>query len=137
MRKKVAIVACLLLSACSDRTSDTPPPQAEVAFEQEQPPFVGKVWMSTDAAAAPGALRIFLPNGTLLMDSCWETYRLAEWRSVDERRIEWQEDTAAIQAEVAEITDKRLVLRLQLVGETKEETYSAARVPFVCPDMPR
>ncbi|MGH9158510.1 MAG: hypothetical protein ACRD2X_00780 [Vicinamibacteraceae bacterium] len=134
-KKKAAIVACLLLSACTEARSDGPRPP--LTLEKAQPPFVGKVWTSTDAAAAPGTVRIFLSNGTLVMDSCWETYQLARWRSVDERRIEWQEGTEKIQAEVVEVADDRLVLQLQLVGETKAEAYRAARIPYVCPDMPR
>jgi hypothetical protein len=135
MTKKAAIIACVLLSACSERDSDGP--RSQVAIEEAQPSFVGKVWMSTDTAAAPGTLRIFLPNGTLVMDSCWETYQLAQWQSVDGRRIEWHEGPAKIEAEVAQVTDERLLLRLQLVGETKEEAYRAAQIPFICPDMPR
>ena len=63
-----------------------------------QPQFVGKAWLSTDADASPGTLRIFLPDGTLLMDSCGETYRIARWRALDEHRLEWTEDTARIEA---------------------------------------
>lgn len=135
MDKKAALLACVLLSACSERDSDGP--QSQIAIEQVQPPFVGKAWMSTDAAAAPGTLRIFLRNGTLVMDSCWETYQLAQWQSVDGRKIEWREGPTKIEAQVAQVTDERLVLQLQLVGETKEEGYRTARVPFICPDMPR
>ncbi len=90
--------------------------------------------MSTDPSAAPGTLRIFLPDGTLVMDSCGETYRLARWRAIDERRIEWQEDTARIEAEVTQVSSDELQLRLHLVRELKEENYRLAQVPFVCPD---
>jgi hypothetical protein len=93
--------------------------------------------LSTDSSAAPGTFRIFLPNGTRVMDSCWETYRLAPWRTIGDRRIEWTEDTARIEAEIAQLTDERLQLRLQLKGEVKEENYRPASVPTVCPDMPR
>ena len=88
--------------------------------------------MSTDPSAAPGTLRIFLPDGTLVMDSCGETYRLARWRAIDDRRIEWQEDTARIEAEVTQVGSEQLQLRMQLVGEIKEEHYRLASVPFVC-----
>ena len=90
--------------------------------------------MSTDASAAPGTLRIFLPDGTLVMDSCGETYRLARWRAIDEHRIEWHEDSARIEAEVTQASSDRLQLRLHLVRELKEENYRLAPVPFVCPD---
>jgi hypothetical protein len=79
-------------------------------------------------------LRIFQADGTLVMDSCFETYRLAKWRAIDDRRVEWQEDTARIEAEVTQATSNQLQMRLHLVSEVKEENYRLAQVPFVCPD---
>lgn len=98
-------------------------------------PFVGKVWVSTDPGAALGTIRIFLAEGTLVMDSCFETYRLARWERVDAHRIAWQEDTARIEADVDDSTAGELRLRLQLVQETREEHYRLAAVPFLCPDL--
>lgn len=98
------------------------------------PFFVGKSWIATDPSASPGTLRMFLPDGTLLMDSCGETYRLARWQPIDERRIEWHEDTARIEAEVTQVSSDALQLRLHLVGELKEENFRLASVPLVCPD---
>lgn len=71
------------------------------------------------------------------MDSCGETYRLAQWRAIDDRRIEWTEDTARIEAQITRLTDDELQLRLQLARVVKEETYRLAKAPKVCPDMPR
>jgi uncharacterized lipoprotein YbaY len=97
--------------------------------------FVGKAWVSIDAGSAAGTLRMFLPDGTLMMDSCVETYRLARWRLVAPRKVEWYEDTARIQADVTEVGRDQLKLRLQLAGDIKEENYRLARVPFTCPDL--
>jgi hypothetical protein len=91
--------------------------------------------MSTDPSAAPGTLRIFLSDGTLVMDSCGEAYRLARWRAIDERRIEWQEDSARIEAEVTKASSEQLQLRMHMARELKEENYRLAPVPFVCPDV--
>ena len=96
--------------------------------------FIGKTWLSTDASAAAGTLRVFLPDGTLVMDSCVETYRLARWRLVG-RRVEWDEDGARIQAEVSQVTRDQLKLRMNLGGEIKEENYRLARGAFTCPDL--
>lgn len=85
-----AVVACVLAAACRSPSADRQARPASPAA----PSFVGTIWISTDPSAAPGTLRIFLPDGTLLMDSCGETYRLARWQAIDERRIEWHEDTA-------------------------------------------
>ncbi|MEO5819390.1 MAG: YbaY family lipoprotein [Vicinamibacteraceae bacterium] len=97
--------------------------------------FVGRTWLSTDAAASPGTLRIFLADGTLLMDSCGETYRLATWRAPRPGRIEWTEDGARIEAEVSEPRAGELRLRLRLRGgDARDERYRLATVPYVCPD---
>ncbi len=96
--------------------------------------FVGRVWAATHPSASPGTFRIFLPDGTLVMDSCGETYRLARWQPLGDSGVVWEEDTARIEAEVTESGADALTLRLQLVGEVREEHYVLARVPFVCPD---
>ena len=97
-------------------------------------PFVGKMWLSTDSSAPLGTIRIFLSNGTLLMDSCGETYRLARWTSTDAGRIAWDEDGARIEADVTQAVADVLELRLQLKSEVKVERYRPAQVPYVCPD---
>ena len=125
------VMACVCVGACSQPTNNPPPQDTS---QRTQPHYVGKVWMSIDQSAALGTFRIFLPDGTLVMDSCGETYRLALWRAIEERHIEWQEDSARIEAEVRQMSPDQLRLRLQLVGEVKEENYRLARAPFVCPD---
>jgi hypothetical protein len=110
---------------------------ASIPEDAQRPDLVGKVWASTDVSAAPGTFRIFLADGTLVMDSCGETYRLSPWRRIDDRHIEWTEDGIRIGAEIAELTADRLRLRIQLRSEIKEESYRPAKVPSVCPDMPR
>jgi hypothetical protein len=99
--------------------------------------LVNKVWVSTDPSASTGTFRIFLSNGTLVMDSCGETYRLSAWKRLDDRRVEWTEDGIRIGAEIAQLTPDRLRLRIRLRGETRGESYRLATVPTVCPDMPR
>lgn len=96
--------------------------------------FVGKMWVATDADAAPGSLRVFTADGTLLMTSCTETYRTARWTRVSARRIRWQEDTASIEADVSGGA-RELTLTLHLRGGTKVEHYRLASAPFVCGDL--
>jgi hypothetical protein len=127
------IVIPALVSAC--RTGAPPDRGGDAAIQGgTQPYFVGTTWVSTDPSAAPGTLRIFLADGTLVMDSCGETYRLARWQVVDERRIAWEEDGARIDADVAQPTPDTFRLQLHLVDGIKQETYRRATVPFVCPD---
>ena len=113
---------------------------AEVAAPSPTPaedPLTGTVWIRDDQPDLPGSLRIFLSNGTLVMDSCWETYRLVNWQRDGDRAVRWSEDGMEIQAEIASLSPQELVLRLKLVDGPKEERYRAATVPFTCPDMPR
>ena len=124
------LVVFVAAIACSGSVS------GDLAVGNTQP-FVGMIWLSTDSSAPPGTFRIFLPDGTLVMDSCVETYRLAKWRALDDRRVEWHEDTAKIEAEIAQSSPDELRLRLRLGGEITEQHYRLATVPFVCPDMPR
>lgn len=152
----VACVAALLLTACgadpAPSSSEAPTPSPGSPTEpataasgdgpaQAAPPsladgraFVGQVWAATHPSASPGSFRIFLPDGTLVMDSCGETYRLARWQPLGDSGVVWEEDTARIEAEVTESGADALTLRLQLVDEVREEHYVLARVPFVCPD---
>ena len=121
----LAAVCCLVMASTAPSVESR---QASGQF------FVGRTWISTDPSAAPSTLRIFLPDGTLVMGSCSETFRLASWRRTGVQRIEWREDTARIEAEVAQPRPNQLRLRLRLRGETKDEHYQLAKVPFVCPD---
>ncbi len=128
MRPQRALVAaCFLMLAATA-------PSLAISQTETSPPFVGRTWISTDSTAAPNTLRIFLPDGTLVMDSCSETYRLASWRTRGAQLIEWREDTATVEAEVTQPTPTQLRLRLRLREETREEHYQLANVPFVCPD---
>jgi hypothetical protein len=83
-------------------------------------------------------MQIFLEDGTLVTDSCWETYRLSRWQQVSETEISWDEDGVTITADIATLTDAELVLRLNLIGgAVDEQHYVPAEVPYVCPDMKR
>ena len=92
-----------------------------------------RIWVATDPSAPPGTLRIFLPDGTLVMTSCVETYRLARWTRVAATRVAWVEDSARIEATIDRITGSELVLRLQLTSGVHTERYRAANDAVVCP----
>lgn len=85
----------------------------------------------------PGVMRIFLSDGTLVMDSCWETYRLAKWQMESDSTVRWNEDGMDIRAAILAVTEDNLVLRLDLVQGSEEQHYKAALVPYVCPEMQR
>ena len=136
MHRLFAITLCVLAVSCERSPSAT----QSVAPGQIDPaslPYVGKVWLSADFAKPKGTIRIFLPDGTLVMDSCFETYRLVKWlpRAADD--IVWREETAPVEAQVVQRSPQDLTLRMKLPREVRNEEYILATVPFVCPDMPR
>jgi hypothetical protein len=99
------------------------------------PSFVGRMWMTATYGQPRGSIRIFLPDKTLLIDSCFETYRIVEWGVVSENTIRWREETVPVEAQYEQPTPDRLILRI--AGLDEEQTYVAASAPYVCPDMPR
>lgn len=101
------------------------------------PGFTDRVWQRIDEGDLPGVIRIFLSDGTLVQDSCWETHRLSTWHPVSDRQVSWDEDGATINAEIVSLGQSDLVLNLKLRNDTVEEHYVAATVPSVCPDVPK
>lgn len=95
-----------------------------------------RVWVKTGEDELPGVIRIFLSDGTLVQDSCWETHRLSPWQMTSETSLSWNEDGTDISADIVSISDRELVLRLALRGGDEVEHYTTADVPYVCPDIP-
>lgn len=137
MNKRIALALLIALSACSRHEPAPVNPPANASSAPTLPAngeFVGKVWISTTPGHALGAMMIFMPDRTLVMDSCFETYRLAQW-GVAKDRIRWLEDTIPIEAAVELPRPNQLILRI--VGQDDDQSFMAASVPYVCPDMPR
>ena len=116
-----------------------PAPSSTVATDDElgepaDPRFIGKIWVSTTPGHSRGSLLIFLPNRTLLMDSCFETYRISKWGAEGDR-IRWVEEAIPIQATLSMLDENNL--SLQITGQDRVQTYIGASEPYVCPDMPR
>jgi hypothetical protein len=128
-------VALLLLvgavAACS-RLPDVAMPGA--GNERTADFLENRVWLDTGADAAPGTLRAFVSDGTLVMTSCAETYRLAPWRWVEGGTLVWEEDGENIRADVALVGRDELVLVLDLPDGSVSRRYAAAQSPVVCPD---
>lgn len=139
MDTKAAIIA--LLSVWGVGTAASVPAMAEEpAIEDEgdsDNPLLNKVWVQQGEAASPGTMQIFLADGTLVSDSCWETYRLSKWQQVSETSISWEEDGMTINADISSLTADELILSLKLGSDVVEQRFSPATVPTVCPDMPR
>ena len=114
--------------------SPPPPPEASQRDEPVNPAFIGRVWRATTRGGPLGSILVFLPDRTLLMDSCFETYRVSKW-GVAGDRIRWLEDTIPIEAAV--ITPGKDELILRIAGQDREQTYIAMTDPYTCPDMPK
>ncbi|NLG76096.1 MAG: hypothetical protein GX535_07650 [Xanthomonadaceae bacterium] len=140
-----APAALLLLCACNQQPNSPPAAQTaapvptaptESAIEEEtMPPFVGRIWLSITASDPRGTIVVFLPDKSMLRDSCFETYRVAEWGIISDTRIRWREGTIPIEAEFSQPTPDELILKP--VGTSKQQNYVAISVPYVCPSMPR
>lgn len=131
---------CATLPAfAEDATTDAPAETQSDAQAGAQPlkrTLTNRVWVRQDSDL-PGVMRIFLSDGTMVSDSCWETHRLSPWRMTSDNAITWNEDGMDINAEVKSLSSGELVLDLLLGKDRVEERYAAATVPFVCPDMPK
>jgi hypothetical protein len=135
--------AMLALCACSGGSqapsqpaaaAQPPPAAATQGDDPVNPAFIGRVWRALDRGAPLGSILIFLPDRTLLMDSCFETYRVSKW-GVAGDRIRWLEDTVPIEAEV--VTPSKDELILKIAGQQREQRYMAMTDPYTCPDMPK
>jgi len=99
--------------------------------------LINRVWTKADSDGLPGVIRVFLSDGTLISDSCWETHRLSPWKMLSDNALTWNEDGTDISAKIASLSAEKLTLILDLKGGAVEEHYVAAPVPYVCPDMPK
>ena len=138
------VIAALAVGcrAPQDGTTPTParsPAAADATVGPAVGPLVNTVWRITSPEGRPpGSFYLFLPNGTLVMTSCVETYRLATWRSETTDRLTIVEDTAVgYTADIQALSGDSLSLRLNLRSEQIDLTFEPARAPFVCPDLPR
>jgi hypothetical protein len=134
------VTACGKQETAAQTAAPPPPPPAAQLSDADEvgqpadPRFIGKIWVSTTPGHARGTMMIFLPDRSLLMDSCFETYRISKWGAQGER-IRWIEDTIPIEATISMPSENEL--NLQLAGQDKVQSYVTATVPYVCPDMPR
>ena len=117
---------------------ETAAEQSSDSKDEPASDLTNRVWVKAgDDAALPGVIKVFLSDGTLVQDSCWETHRLSPWQMTDAKSLTWNEDGMDIKADIVTLTADELVLSLKLKGGDVEEHYTPAPVPSVCPDMPK
>ena len=145
MTSKAAILTLLTLwgvgtalphQAWAEETTSSE--QSSDSKDDEGTGLTNKVWVKAgDDAALPGVIKVFLSDGTLVQDSCWETHRMSAWQKTAANQVSWNEDGMEIKADIVTLTADQLVLSLKLKGGDVEETYVPSPVPAVCPDMPK
>ena len=127
---KAAAALVLMTAALSSAQAAGKPAPADA--------LVGRAWVETSPQSGlPGVMLVFLSDGTLLMDSCWETYALRKWTRTGPNAVAWDEDGARITASVVSVSGSQLTLLVKAGKDTVEHRYSVAKVPYVCPDMKR
>ncbi len=134
MTSKAALLALLTVwgvgaavphQAWADETTTS-----EHATEDEDAPLppgdlTNRIWVKAgDAAALPGAIKIFLSDGTLVQDSVWETHRMSPWQMTGAKTLAWTENGAEVRADIVTLTADELVLSLKLRGGVVEERYA-------------
>jgi hypothetical protein len=143
---KLQLASLVMLALCACGGGSPPPSPAPAAQPQSptgaapgndepaNPGFIGRIWRASGSGKPLGSILIFLPDRTLLMDSCFETFRVSQW-GVAGNRIRWVEDSIPIEAEV--ITPSANELTLHMAGTNHDQTYVAMTDPWTCPDMPK
>lgn len=145
MRNALWIAGFLFLAACQPPApapeAAPPAPEASAAEAAEAvapaaDALVNTVWVRSDESGPPGDMRIFLADGTLVQDSCWEVYALRAWRRTSPEEIVMVEDTVEIPARIVALGPDELRLSLSLVdGSRQEIAYKKGTAPYVCPEM--
>ena len=139
MTTKAAIFALLSLwgvgtVACLPAIAQDTPVTTETT-DDDSDDLTDRVWVKAgDDASLPGVIKIFLSDGTLVQDSCWETHRLSAWQKAGDNAVSWNEDGMEIKADIVTVSADELVLK---IAGMDEERYTPATVPYVCPDIPK
>lgn len=143
MTTKAAIFALLSLwgvgaAACLPAYAEDAMTSEEATSDSDGDDLTDRVWVKEgDDSSLPGVIKIFLSDGTLVQDSCWETHRLSAWQKDGDAAVSWNEDGMDIKADIVTLSADELVLSLKLIGGDVEERYVPATVPYLCPDMPK
>ena len=142
MTSKAAVFALLSLwgvgsAACLPAYAEDTVAATEASADDDADELTNRVWVKSGEGELPGVIKIFLSDGTLVQDSCWETHRLSPWQMDGANAVSWNEDGIDIKADIVTLTADELVLSLKLKGGDVEERYAPAGVPYVCPDIPK
>ena len=129
-------VALLIVTAATAMSCTATPPPAQAPPQQLV--LLNKVWRVTAPTGKPiGSMYLFLPDGTLLMTSCVETYRLAKWSANADGTLTITEDAATTYRATYQAADRTAKLTFALKNDQMSVDLRVAETPFVCPDLRR
>jgi hypothetical protein len=137
LRAAPLLVALLALAGCA--RLGIPTPAIPGSGNKGMAELVeNRVWIDESPDAPRGSLRAFLTDGTLVMTSCTETYRLSPWRWVEGGTLVWEEDGRVLRAEVALVERDVMGMVVDLGNDERlTQRFRAAKAPVVCPDLAR
>ncbi|MEX2151319.1 MAG: META domain-containing protein [Steroidobacteraceae bacterium] len=128
--------AALALSACAERKTPVPvrPATTEAALPAgpaEQASFVNKVWQVAESAqVAQRSIRVFLPDGILVMTSAQSTPAFGAWR-IDNGRLTIIEEGREYPTDILALSEYAFRVRMHSPGEPVEILFEPAqRIPM-------
>jgi heat shock protein HslJ/uncharacterized membrane protein len=135
-RTLAAVVVLLPLAACGrpDQAQPAPAPAASAPIARApapaaHPSFVNKVWaVKESSAVAPGSLRVFLSDGSLVMTSLGEKAALGSWRYAD-GKLTIVEEGREYPADILALGAQAFRIRMQSPGEPVEILFEPAEQP--------
>lgn len=123
--RTLILIAIAMISACTTReppgetTGDSPPAAAHA-------PFVDRVWIVAESAqVSQGDLRVFLPDGTLVMSSPHATTAFGTWTYADDR-LRITEEGLEYQVDILELTADTFRIRVHNPDEPVEIGFASA-----------
>ena len=136
----VSLIAVTAWALAACERSPTPPPApatpAAPARPAEEPApepavasFVNRVWVVSESRqVAPGALRVFLSDGTLVMTSPGSTPAFGQWRS-EGGKLTITEDGQSYPADILALGAEAFRIRINGPGEPVEILFAPAPQP--------
>jgi heat shock protein HslJ len=123
-------VSLLAFTACEKAPPPAPgaapEPAAKPAPARETDSFVGRVWEVVESQqVARGSLRVFLPDGKLVMSDPNATPAFGSWRQVD-GHLTIVEDGIEYPVDILELSDSAFRIRILSPGEPVEILFAPA-----------
>jgi len=128
-----------LPARADDALPEGPMTETKTDCGDAAPGLVNRLWQKIDEVGdgQRSKVRIFLADGTLVVDDSWETHRLSAWKLQGTDRLTWNEDGKDVSARIATLTEDRLTLVFDRRGRQVAENYAAAPIGEACGEPPK